>query len=86
MEEVRLMSRMGDETFKYDPKDPDSVKDIKKQIKTWLDKGYYFFGAKAGEKKMKRLTKFDDIDGEEFDRFILSAGTKKVLSPPPMGG
>ena len=86
MEEVSLMSRKGDETFKYDPKDPQSVKDIKAKIKLWLDKGWYFYAAKAGEKKMKRLTKVDDIDGEEFDRFIMSAGMKRVISPPPMSG
>ena len=83
---VRLMTKNGDDTWEFNPKDSKSVADIKKKIKEYLDKGYYFYGAVKGETKMELLTKATDIEGKEFDRYILAAGAKRVLSPPPTGG
>jgi len=86
METIRIMSRKGDEELKYNPDNADEVKKVKTRIKELLKKGWYFYGMKAGDKKMKLLTKEDDIEGEEFNRYIMAAGTKKVVSPPPTGG
>lgn len=86
MEVLRLACKAGDETFEFDPNVPEDVTRIKAKIKEYLDKGYFFYGCMKGEKEMKIISKMDGFETEIFDRIILASGSKKLLTPPPMGG
>ena len=86
MEVLRLACKSGDETFEFDPDSPDDVTKIKAKIKEYLDMGYYFYGCMKGETKMKIITKMDGFETDIFDRLILASGSKKLLTPPPIGG
>ena len=48
MEVLRLACKSGDETFEFDPDNPDDVTRIKAKITEYHDMGYYFYGCMKG--------------------------------------
>ena len=76
------MSMNGHDELRYDPDDPKQVKDIKNKIKKYLDEGYYLYGMKAGSNVYESFLDPEDVDSDDFDRFIVAAGQKKLLTAP----
>ena len=86
METIMVMSQRGHDEWKYNPDNKDEVKDIKKKVREYIKKGYMLYAYKASTKNYKLFDSEKQLDGEDFDRYILAAGEKKIMAAPVGAG
>lgn len=80
------MSKNGHDELKFNPDDKEEVKEIKKKVREYIKKGYMLYAYKAKTKNYKLFDDEKQLDDEDFDRYLLAAGEKKIMSAPVMAG